>query len=112
MKYPPHLYTIEIFFGPEIPVFFEHFHDPEMAGNVLRSLKVKLFGSHGQIQALRMFHQNKMVSQYLSTPTKPRWISMPPPDADGVRHIPPAHKLTARSTPKIVPPKKPPLLRI
>lgn len=92
MKHPPHLFTIEISFGPELPVFFEHYRDPEMAGQVLRGLKVKMFGSNGQIQSLKLWHQNKIISQYISTPPKPKYFFVPPPDKDGVRHIPPMTK--------------------
>lgn len=92
MKHPPHLYTIEISFGPEIPIFFEHFHDAEMAGQVLRSLKVKMFGSNGQIQSLKLWHQSRIISQYISTPPKPKYFFMPPPDADGIRRLPPKTK--------------------
>lgn len=90
MKYPPHLYTIEISFGPEIPLFSEHFRDADMAGEVLRSLKSKMHGSNGQIQAVKLFHQGRMVSQYFNHPAKPKWVWVPPPDENGIRHIPPA----------------------
>lgn len=109
MRYPAHLFTIEISFGPEIPLFFEHFHDAKVAGEILRSLKVKMFGANGQIQALKLWHQGRMISQYISTPPKPKWIHVPAPDSDGVRHIPPMTKgqrlMAAANAPKSKPAK-------
>jgi hypothetical protein len=101
MKYPPHLFTIEVHFGPEI-MFKEHFHDALKAGEVLKQLKTRAFGSNGQITMLKMYHQNRMISQYIIHPTKPRWTYVPPdPDADGVRHIPMAHTIKRPKPPAV-----------
>lgn len=101
MKYPAHLYTIEISFGPEVPVFSEHFRDADMAGSVLRSLKAKMYDSNGAIYGLRLYHKGQILSHYFPNPAKPRWVWVPPPDADGVRHIPPKAKPKARIKPPI-----------
>jgi hypothetical protein len=88
MKYPPHLYTIEVHFGPET-IFKEHYVDAEKAGMVLKDLKVRMFGSNGQMTGLKMYHQGRLISQYLPTPPKPKWTYVPPaPDLNGVRKIP------------------------
>lgn len=100
MKYPPHLYTIEVSFGIEIPLFSEHFRDAEQAGQVLRSLKAKMYDSNNAIHSVKLYHQGRMVSQYFAQPTKPRWIWVPPPDADGIRRIPPKAKVGARARAK------------
>lgn len=97
MKYPPHLYTIEVSFGIEIPLFSEHFRDPDMAGSVLRSLRAKMYDSNDAIHAVKLYHQGRMVSQYFAQPAKPKWVWVPPPDADGVRHIPPKARANARA---------------
>lgn len=89
MKYPPQLYTVEVYFGPEVEPFFRSYSDPAKAGQDLRVLKAKMLGSNASISALRMWHNNKLMSQYIATPPRPRWIHVPAPDADGITRIPP-----------------------
>lgn len=105
-QYPKHLYTIEVSFGIDSPIFIQHFHDAEYAGMTLRSLKTKMYGSNGMIYSLKLFHKGSMISQYFAQASKPRWVHVP--DADGITRIPPKTKgQMLMERPKEAKPEKP-----
>lgn len=87
MKYPPHLYTIVVSFGPNMPPFQQHHADSVKAGRILADLKSRMVRSQGMcIESLQMWHKGKMISSHIANPPAPVWL--PPKDPDGVRRIP------------------------
>lgn len=108
MKYPGHLYTIVVSFGPNMPPFQQHHADSVKAGKVLADLKARMLKAQGQcIESLQLWHKNKMISTHVASPPPVVWL--PPKDPDGVRRIP-EHGAKPRRLPSIQPivPQTPP----
>lgn len=100
-KYPNHLYTVVIDFGPAIPAFQQHFVDPIKAAKIFSLLKDRANKTDGQcIERLTVWHKDKMVSSH--TPKPPPVVWLPPPDEDGVRRIP-EHGKRPRRLPSTIP---------
>lgn len=87
MKYPPHLYTIVVDFGPNIAPFQQHHADQGRASRVLAELRTRMTKTEGRcIEKLQLWHKGAIVSTYAANPPMATWL--PPPDADGIRRIP------------------------
>jgi len=70
------LFTLEVSFGIEIDPFFKHYPNATKAGEDLKVLKRKLFGSNEQIKSVKLWHRDNIISQYHSQPTKYRWVTV------------------------------------
>ena len=101
-KYPPHLFTIVIDFGPAIPSFQQHFADETKALRTMQYLKDKALKAKGVcIEAIRLWHNNALISSFVPNPPPPVWL--PPPDENGVRHIPEYGKRSKAKKPHRLP---------
>ena len=85
-KYPGHLHTVEINFGPDVPMFFDHYSSPDIAQAILRNLVAKMNKSAGQIAFIRHWHKGKIISSHTAKPPPVVW--QPLPDPDGVKRYP------------------------
>lgn len=101
-KYPNHLYTVVIDFGPAIPNFQQHFVDGIKAAKIFSHLKDKMNKTGGQcIDRISVWHKDKLVSTCTAKPPPVVWL--PPPDADGVRRIPEHGAKRPKQLPSTIP---------
>lgn len=86
-KYPSHLHTIVVYFGPNVPPMQQHHSDRLAAGRILSTLVARMKATEGRcIERIELWHRNSLTSSYIANPPNAVWL--PPKDANGVRHIP------------------------
>lgn len=86
-KYPSHLYTLVIDLGPNLAAFQQHHADEGRAKRALLELKDRMNRAGGKcIENVQLWHNNSLIKSF--APNPPVVIHLPPPDANGVRHLP------------------------